>query len=143
MSERTPYREIDAPVRGLVRVLNRFPGVHTYSSCGGHAEPDRDDRASAGEWYIDSHIDRDGEGHAALEFFAWVAYQAAPAGVEFRPYAKPPHLNRPGSMLFYRWAGVDPDDPDCTPAAFAALLTDLRRTFYVTAARARKWGEEQ
>ena len=72
--ERTPYAGIDPPVRQLVRVLNRFPGVCTYTSDGGHDGPQYDAQVPAGCWYVDSHIDRSDEGHASLEFFAWVAY---------------------------------------------------------------------
>lgn len=33
--------EIDARVRPLVECLNDLPAVSTFSSCGGHANPDR------------------------------------------------------------------------------------------------------
>jgi hypothetical protein len=63
--------------------------------------------------------------------------------IYFEPLAKPPFLNFPGHMLFYRWSGNDPDDPGYTADAFAELLTDFRRRgFYVTAAQARNWPAE-
>jgi len=137
---RTPYDQIDPPVRNLVRVLNRFPGVETFTSCGGHPNALEGSSASPeGCWYVDSHIDRTDEGWATLEFFGWTAYSVAPDGVEFLPLAKPPHWNFPGSMLFFRWDGVDPDIPEATADHLAELLTDCRRQFYVTALQASRW----
>lgn len=135
----TPYKEIDEPVRNLCRVLNRFPGVATYTSCGGHAEHPWGSQAPEGEWYVDSHIDRSEEGWLSLEFFAWASWNLVPEGVGFQALAKPPYLNRPGEMLFFRWFGFEPDDPTCTADSFAELLADLRRSYYVTAHQARRW----
>jgi hypothetical protein len=107
-SSRTPYDGIDPPVRNLIRVLNRFPGTTTYTSCGGHDDPQFDAQAPAGCWYVDSHIDRSDEGYASLEFFAWVNYDLRSRPIYFEPLAKPPFLNFPGHMLWYRWSGNDP-----------------------------------
>jgi hypothetical protein len=139
MTRRTPYDKIDPPVRGLVRVLNRFPGIKTYTSCGGHPEPAYDSQAAEGYWYVDFNVDRNDEGWISLEFFGWVAYGVAPDGVELNVLSKPPFLNFPGSMLFFRWAGLDPTGPDCTADAFAELLQDARRKYYVTAHQASRW----
>jgi hypothetical protein len=123
-------------------VLNRFPGIATYTSCGGHAEQENDGQAPEGMWYVDFNVDRGDEGWISLEFFAWIAYGVAPDGVSFQPFAKPPYLNFPGSMLFFRWSGENPDDPACTADNFAELLTDARRRFYVTAHQAAHWPDE-
>ncbi len=146
-TERTPYGAIDPPVRNLVRVLNRFPGVQTYTSCGGHPiaerEPGNSCQMAEGTWYVDSHIDRTDEGYASLEFFAWVAHDLNSVDLLFLPLAKPPWLNFPGKMLFYRWTSIDPDEPRFAADAFAEQLTDLRhRGFYVTAHQAKNWPED-
>lgn len=31
-----PYEEIDPTIRGLVRLINQFPGLYTTDSCAGH-----------------------------------------------------------------------------------------------------------
>lgn len=151
--ERMPYNAIDEPVRQLCRVLNSFPGVYTYTSCGGHAEfdpPGNTCQAPEGCWYVDSHIDRTDDGHAALEFFAWVYKDIAPDGFLFDVFARAPYLNCPGSMIYYRWAGSDPDDPASTADAFAECLRRARFSYFVTPTRARRmyesvpeyWGDD-
>lgn len=140
MKERTPYNQIDPPVRQLIRVLNRFPGIATYTSCGGHPGPHGDNhcRVDEGHWYVDWHVHRSDEGLVSLEFQAWIAEDIAPDGVALFCFAKEPGINFPGRMLFLRWTGFEPQDKDSTADAFAELLTDYRRRYYMTAARARK-----
>jgi hypothetical protein len=140
---RTPYKEIDPPVRNLIRVLNRFPGIATYTSCGGHAEQENDCQPQEGMWYVDFNVDRGDEGWISLEFFAWIAYGVAPDDVALRAFAKPPYLNFPGSMMFFRWSGHNPDDPKCSADSFAELLSDTRRQCYVTAHQAAQWPDER
>jgi hypothetical protein len=139
MTNHNAYPEIDPPVRNLVRVLNQFPGVKTYTSCGGHAEVENSCQMSEGTWYVDFNVDRSDEGWMSLEFFGWIAYDGMDKGVILEAYAKPPYLNRPGKMLFFRWAGMDPADPDCSADRFAEWLVDLHRKYYVTAAEAESW----
>jgi hypothetical protein len=134
---KTPYAEIDAPVRGLVRVLNRFPGISTYTSCGGHEEVSHDDQAPASCWYVDFLLARTDEGWISLEFFGWIAYEVAPDGVALEVLSKPPFVNLPGKMVFFRWSG----GPAASADAFADTLSAARRQYYVTAAAARKWVE--
>ena len=138
--ERTPYAQIDPPVRQLCRVLNRFPGICTYTSCGGHPGPHGDNqcRVDEGHWYVDWHVDRSDEALVSLEFQAWIAGDIAPLGIELCAFAKAPYLNFPGRMLFYRWAGFDPDEPKATADNFAQLLTEHRRDYFMTAAAARR-----
>lgn len=57
---------IDPNVRRLVEALNRFPGVTTFSSCGGH--PDFDDEAGQcpeNIFYVHFSLDP-GDGYAAM-----------------------------------------------------------------------------
>lgn len=138
--ERVPYADLDRAVVPLVRVLNRFPGISTYTSCGGHEGPLMSSQCPAGLWYVDFHVDRSDEGWLSLEFFGWVAYDLAPDDVELQVLAKPPHLNSPGEMLFFRWTGVTPTAT--TPAVFAETLREARRRFYVTARQAARWSDD-
>lgn len=135
-----PDDEIDPPVRNLARVLNEFPGVHTYTSCGGHADPANSTQAEEGCWYVDFHVDRSDDGWASLEHLAWMAYDFMPrdGGVELLALAKSP-WNDPGQMLFFRWAGLDPDDPKATADAIAILLSVWKREAYLSAVEARDW----
>ena len=142
MTTRTPYPEIDPPVRNLIRVLNRFPGIRTYTSCGGHARVENSGQAPEGMWYVDFHVERTDEGWMSLEFFGWISYEMAPDGVGLDAFAKPPYLNYPGNMLFFRWAGTDPSESDSTADSFAGHLTDWRRSYYVTAAQAESREDE-
>jgi hypothetical protein len=141
--ERTPYKEIDPPVRNLVRVLNRFPGLHPYSSCGGHAKPDPKNTSQCpkGIWYVDFHVDRTDEGWMSLEFMAWVHYDfyAPSSSVFLTALAKSP-WNYPGEMLFFRWEGHDPRSRKGTADAVAEQIAFLKRDgAYITAARAASW----
>jgi len=43
--------DIDADVRPLVNALNTLPGISTYSSCGGHANPTPSQTAE-GHFYV-------------------------------------------------------------------------------------------
>jgi hypothetical protein len=139
--ERVPYRELDPAVVPLVRVLNRFPAICTYTSCGGHPNPQYGSQAEQGTWYVDFHVDRTDEGWISLEFFAWLNAGLVPEGIYLTAGAHAPYLNQPGEMIYFRWTGQDPDDPECTPEAFATLLKQARHDYYVTAARAARWAE--
>jgi hypothetical protein len=142
--ERAPYKDIDPPVRSLVRVLNRFPGVHTYTSCGGHAEITNSCQEPEGRWYVDSHIDRTDEGWASLEFFAWMqadVFWERETAIEFLPLAKAPYLNMPGQMIFFRWAGLDPKNSAASADACAETLTEYRKDYYITAHQAARWDD--
>lgn len=66
-----PVTAIDVPVRRLVRILNRLPGCHTVSSCGGHPNP-QDAQASDGQWYIDFDLDETRAGWHTLNLLAWL-----------------------------------------------------------------------
>ena len=149
MTEAIPYDEIDPPIRELVRVLNDFPGIRTYTSCGGHPDDERDPDNSSqndeGIFYVDFNVDRTDEGWLSLEFLGWVAFSAQTAGpedVSLEVGAKPPYLNWPGQMLFFRFAGADSEDQPPTADVLAYQLETLREEFYVSAEEARDWPTE-
>lgn len=68
---RVPYRELDPNIVALVRVLNRFPGIHTIGSCGGHEDP-APYQVAAGEWWVLFEVDHTEPGWVSLEFLSWV-----------------------------------------------------------------------
>jgi hypothetical protein len=126
-----PNDPIDPPVQRLVDVLNSFPGIETFTSCGGHqGAPEGGSQAEEGCWYVDFHVERSDEGWISLEFFAWLAYDVTPPGVQLRAFAKPPYLNFPGQMLFFRWAGSSPDAPESTADAMADLFDRYGDEFF-------------
>ena len=59
-------REIDARARGLVEALNCLPGVTTFSSCGGHAEPVVLSQVPHPGWYVKFGIEPEPEAHDSL-----------------------------------------------------------------------------
>ena len=149
MTEAIPYDEIDPPVRELVRVLNDFPGIHTYTSCGSHPDHERDpdnlSQNDEGIFYVDFNVDRTDEGWLSLDVLGWVAFTAQLAGpqdVTLEVGAKAPYLNWPGQMLFFRFAGADSGDQPPTADALAYSLETLRDQFYISAEEARDWPTE-
>jgi len=48
--------EIDSSIRRLVEELNAFPGVVTFSSCGGHREPLTPSQRPLGEFEVNFNV---------------------------------------------------------------------------------------
>jgi hypothetical protein len=46
---------MDVKVKGLVDVMNKYPGINTSSSCGGHKNPESG-QVPFGEWYVNFDI---------------------------------------------------------------------------------------
>ena len=69
---------IDANMVKLVDVLNEFPGIITFSSCGGHPGPREVSQAPAGTFYVNFELDVLLGGWRSLEIFA-VAIQETEA----------------------------------------------------------------
>jgi hypothetical protein len=62
---------------GLVRALNRLPGVATFSSCGGHRNPDSElAQCSEGTFCIQFDIKRSNRGWDILELLSWASDEA-------------------------------------------------------------------
>jgi tRNA(Phe) wybutosine-synthesizing methylase Tyw3 len=55
-----PYETFDPNIVGLVHALNRYPGLMTVGSCGGHKIITNPSQWEAGIWYVkfDLHADR-------------------------------------------------------------------------------------
>ena len=63
---------IDANVASLVDAMNRFAGLRTFSSCGGHPPPLSISQAPEGHFWVCFDIDPDARGWLSLQKLAWV-----------------------------------------------------------------------
>lgn len=127
-----PYDELDANIMSLVRALNRYPGVITVGSCGGHKVVTNSSQWAAGRWYVKFDISADKLGWYVLEHLAWVIneeYIGAGKDVSFLPIAAPPYLNTPGRCLHFVIEGHHGENPD----ELAELLEQTRK--YLTKKR--------
>ncbi len=98
---------LDANVAGLVVTLNRFPGVATVASCGGHPDPGSGQWPER-TWYVKFDLPRSEAGWLSLEFLAWAintAYRADRPSVVLLPDSPPPYLNKPGECLKFMVEG--------------------------------------
>ncbi len=125
--EQIPYDEVDKNVRLLVVVLNRFPGLHTIGSCGGHSNP-APYQEPEGQWYVSLQVDHNEEGWRSLEFLAWAVGDFKRAGrlLSLEVSSPPPYMNTPGQCLSFVLRGKD-----FTPDDLAAPLDEWREEDYV------------
>jgi hypothetical protein len=61
---------LDSNMERLVAVLNGCPGIHTLSSCGGHASPDPG-HAPEGEFNVCFSVEPSAGGWRSLEVILW------------------------------------------------------------------------
>jgi hypothetical protein len=84
------HDEIDARVRPIVDELNRFPGVETFASCGGHRHlhmkgfyvdeaKSRVGQVRYPDFYVSFMIDQSSEAGWSLRLISWAAYEASAA----------------------------------------------------------------
>ncbi len=121
-----PYDELDANIVSLVRALNRYPGVITIGSCGGHEAITNPSQWVAGTWYVKFDISSDKLGWYVLEHLAWVInedYRRAGKNVILFPTSAPPYLNTPGQCIHFVIEGYNGENPD----ELAAFLDQTRR----------------
>lgn len=120
--EEIPYEELDAQIVQMVRVLNKFPGLHTISSCAGHPHP-KPGQWKAGTWYVTFWLDPTEDGWATLELLAWainVSYRGGEEHVILVPRAAAPEAHQPGSIsLHFILEGYTGSDPEA-----AAIFLD-------------------
>jgi hypothetical protein len=90
MENMSANEEIDPRVIPLVEELNRFPGVETFASCGGHRHvhlkgfKKDDSRAHVGQvrlpdFYVSFMIEQTAEAFWSLRLISWAAYEASGA----------------------------------------------------------------
>lgn len=103
---------LDKNMVQLIRALNSFPGIKTFTSCGGHPNP------SACQWpegtfFVGFNVAWNDDGRLALEFLAWFVNgyldTKTKGGVRLVPFSAPPYLNCPGECLHFALEGrADP-----------------------------------
>ncbi len=76
MTKTRQDQDIDKKVRNLVEALNRLKGVWTYSSCGGHSDPN-ECQAPKNQFYVCFNVSRSSKGWRALDVIAWAVYEAS------------------------------------------------------------------
>ncbi len=128
MENPVPYDDIDANVRSLVEVINRFPGLNTIDSCGGHADA-KPYQELEGQWRVGLEVDHTEEGWRSLEFLAWAAGDFRKGGqpVTLGAFSHPPFLNTPGQCLTFTLHGKD-----ILPESFAEIIDTWRKEDYVS-----------
>ena len=72
--------DIDRNIQRLVTELNAFPGVATFSSCGGHPDPSTQSQRSAGEFEVSFNIYPLHGGWRSLELIASVVSECVEHG---------------------------------------------------------------
>jgi hypothetical protein len=86
--------EIDANIRSLVNALNALPALTTFSSCGGHPEPDPNTaQVPEGVFYVCFDVAQSAMGWRALVLIAWACGEVG------------------GDLEAWFNADVDDDDP--------------------------------
>lgn len=119
--------EIDENIKGLVKTLNKFKGLRTIGSCGGHEDAEGC-KWPADRWYVKFVIEqRNPKAWIGLEFLAWAInhdYRCSHDVILF-PDAPPPYLNEPGKVLTFNLEGYNGEDPD----DLAAFLNSLKREY--------------
>lgn len=110
-----PYDELDANIVNLVRALNRYPGVMTVGSCGGHEIITNPSQWQAGTWYVKFTLPSGKFGWYLLEHLAWVVnedYRGSGKNVMLLPTSAPPYLNTVGQCLHFIIEGYSGENPD-------------------------------
>jgi len=88
---------MDSRVARLVSALNAIPGVHTYSSCGGHAVPGAG-QVARDKFYVSFDLGRNRQSWRALGLVTPAVDKTA-AGEK-------------GNVCIRPWISSDADDPD-------------------------------
>lgn len=115
LKDPVPYRDLDPNIVSLVRALNRYPGVETLGSCGGHEVTTNESQWEAGTWYVKFTLPWDRTGWYVMEHLAWAInndYSRGDHKVIFMPKSPPPFLNTPGECLAFVIEGFGGEDPD-------------------------------
>ena len=108
--------EQDERVARLVHALDAFPGVESYSSCGGHPPPLEESQCPANEFFVCFDVGREERGWRALEFIAWAAAEAADGAKEIATSGTP-------SARVITW--VKSDEPGVGTVSFELSGTDF------------------
>lgn len=110
-----PYDELDPNIVRLVQALNRYPGVMTVGSCGGHEVISNPSQWQTGTWYVKFSLPSGKFGWYLLEHLAWVInedYRGSGRSVILLPISPAPYLNTVGQSLRFVIEGYEGENPD-------------------------------
>ena len=139
-----PWDEIDKNMIDLVRELNSFEGVKTFSCCGGHSSP------GSGQWpkghfYLSFKVNQTKAGWLALEFLTWFingqnglnSYykNKSESKIRLEIHSLPPYNVGPGEALEFKIVGNN----GVTPEQLAVDLRQERSKFVTPEEYARRW----
>ncbi len=113
--------DIDGNIQQLVSELNSFPGVATFSSCGGHPNPSTQSQRSAGEFEVGFNIYPLHGGWRSLELIASVVSEC----VEHDKLTITVWSMGGGSSVCFELVGCENADPDL----LAKSLSTAREMF--------------
>lgn len=111
--------EIENRVQKLVDVLNKLPDFETFSSCGGHENPDRD-QLPADQFFVYFDVRKTRKGWKSLEILAWAIYNTDLDRLMLNIWNK----DSKKKGISYEIYGIDNVNPD----VFAWVLKDIMKT---------------
>ena len=118
--------ELDPRVERLVKVMNDIPGVYTFSSCGGHEAPAKD-QVPRDQFNIGFDLEWTSHGFRALSLIQF-AIQKTSAGLggnmKVTTWADPGDVYNPGALHFELNGQLFAD-----PNELADTLTALLREY--------------
>lgn len=120
---------MDSNIVELCKTLNKFKGIQTVGSCGGHENPAPYQRP-AGSWSVTFTVEHNEHGWRALEFLTWVTnnnFARSGFRIHLSPYSAPPYLNEPGQALTFSI-----DGEGIEPEKYVKELIELKRQYYVS-----------
>ena len=106
---------IEAPVSKLVVVLNRYPAIHTLTSCGGHPDPGPD-QCSEQDFYVSFVVETTKAGWQSLGQIAFATTGEPDVSVNARCAGDDP------VCLAFDLRGTNGLDPDAVAEALRAEL---------------------
>lgn len=104
---------IDARVQKLVAALNRFPGITTIGSCGGHPDPGPR-RWPQGTCYVKFRVTETDGGLFSVQVLAWLLRDFRQAGLAWRlvRLTPPAGMQEPEGEMTFALEGLWGTDPD-------------------------------
>jgi hypothetical protein len=106
--------DIDSNIVDLVDALNAFPGIFTFSSCGGDDNPNTVSQSPPGEFYVDFEVDPLRGGWRSLQLISHAA-RSGSGDVHIKVWQCG---DEPETMSFKLSGGAD-------PAELAVALEDV------------------
>ena len=128
MPSKAPYRDLDSNIVVVCKSLNRFRGIYTIGSCGGHADH-FPYQLPEGTWQVLFRVTHDEHGWFALEFLTWLVnnhLRRLGHKIVLDLYSAPPYLNEPGKTLYFDlWSA------SLSPGSFARQLEERKAGLYL------------